>query len=201
MPKIILDLCGGTGAWSKPYVDAGYEVYVIDMEDILQTNATLIQADIRKVNWEALGKIRGILAAPPCTEFSYAKHFHGKGNYEHDFDAGMSIVNACLRVIRESQPLWWCLENPWGYLRDFLGEPVAVFDPWQYGDKYQKRTCLWGRFNIPEPVIIKKPDDVIKFSMLRSKEIHPEYYGKLTRQKRRSITPSGFAKAYFRANP
>ena len=24
--KIILDLCGGTGAWSKPYKDAGYDV-------------------------------------------------------------------------------------------------------------------------------------------------------------------------------
>lgn len=24
--KIILDLCGGTGAWSKPYKDAGYEM-------------------------------------------------------------------------------------------------------------------------------------------------------------------------------
>jgi len=24
--KIILDLCGGTGAWSKPYADAGYNV-------------------------------------------------------------------------------------------------------------------------------------------------------------------------------
>lgn len=23
--KIILDLCGGTGAWSKPYAEAGYE--------------------------------------------------------------------------------------------------------------------------------------------------------------------------------
>lgn len=27
--KIILDLCGGTGAWSKPYSDAGYDVRVL----------------------------------------------------------------------------------------------------------------------------------------------------------------------------
>lgn len=26
MAKIILDLCGGTGSWSKPYRDAGYDV-------------------------------------------------------------------------------------------------------------------------------------------------------------------------------
>ena len=28
--KIILDLCGGTGSWSKPYKDAGYDVKVIN---------------------------------------------------------------------------------------------------------------------------------------------------------------------------
>jgi hypothetical protein len=26
--KIILDLCGGTGAWSKPYKDAGYDARI-----------------------------------------------------------------------------------------------------------------------------------------------------------------------------
>lgn len=29
--KIILDLCGGTGSWSKPYKDAGYDVRVITL--------------------------------------------------------------------------------------------------------------------------------------------------------------------------
>ena len=31
MSKIILDLCGGTGSWSKPYRDAGYDVRVITL--------------------------------------------------------------------------------------------------------------------------------------------------------------------------
>jgi len=31
--KIILDLCGGTGAWSKPYADAGYDVRVVTLPD------------------------------------------------------------------------------------------------------------------------------------------------------------------------
>lgn len=30
-PKIILDLCGGTGSWSKPYRDAGYDVRLITL--------------------------------------------------------------------------------------------------------------------------------------------------------------------------
>lgn len=31
--KIILDLCGGTGSWSKPYKEAGYDVRVITLPD------------------------------------------------------------------------------------------------------------------------------------------------------------------------
>ena len=35
MEKIILDLCGGTGAWSKPYREAGYDVRLITLpEDV-----------------------------------------------------------------------------------------------------------------------------------------------------------------------
>ena len=38
MGKIILDLCGGTGSWSKPYKDAGYDVRVITLpEDVRQS--------------------------------------------------------------------------------------------------------------------------------------------------------------------
>ena len=31
--KIILDLCGGTGAWSRPYKEAGYDVRNITLPD------------------------------------------------------------------------------------------------------------------------------------------------------------------------
>ncbi len=31
--KIILDLCGGTGSWAKPYKDAGYKVIRISIPE------------------------------------------------------------------------------------------------------------------------------------------------------------------------
>ena len=34
--KIILDLCGGTGSWSKPYKENGYDVRVIDPQEWLE---------------------------------------------------------------------------------------------------------------------------------------------------------------------
>ncbi len=186
--KIILDLCGGTGAWSKPYKDAGYDVRVITLPD----------NDVRL--YTPPNGVYGVLAAPPCTEFSPAKHFHGKGKYNHNFLAGLEIVSACMRIILTAKPKWWALENPNGYLKNWLKEPIFVFDPWQFGDNYQKSTCLWGEFSIPLPTVREKPEGIIKFSMLHSKDIYPEYYGKLSRQERRAITPPGFAQAFFKAN-
>lgn len=184
---VILDLCGGTGSWSKPYKDAGYEVVVV----------TLPQ-DIRLFEYPDYD-VHGILAAPPCTEFSFAKHYHGKGNYTHDFKEGLSIVDACLRLVTIKKPKWWALENPRGYLRRYLGKPTFTFDPWEYGDGYQKKTDLWGSFTIPQRTVTVKPE-VPKFSALLTRDISSEHYGKLSRQERRAITPAGFAKAFMEAN-
>ncbi len=145
--------------------------------------------------------VYGILAAPPCTEFSYAKHFHGKGNYEHDFRKGLEIVSACMRIILTCNPSFWVLENPGhGYLKKWLGDPDMIFDPWEFGDGWQKKTALWGDFNPPTKTVKEKPEGVVKFSMLKSKDIYPEYYGKLSRKVRRAITPPGFARAFYEAN-
>jgi len=58
MNKIILDLCGGTGAWSKSYKDAGYDVRLI----------TLPAYDVR--TYIPPDNVYGILAAPPCTHLA-----------------------------------------------------------------------------------------------------------------------------------
>lgn len=57
-PKIILDLCGGSGSWSRAYAAAGYDV----------RNITLPEYNV--LDYEPPENVYGILAAPPCTEFS-----------------------------------------------------------------------------------------------------------------------------------
>ncbi len=207
--KIILDLCGGTGAWSKPYKDAGYDVRIITLPD----------NDIR--NYNPPDNVYGILSAPPCTEFSLAK---SNSKYPRKMEEGMELVYHCLRIIWEAQyklptPLakrtnlqFWALENPFGLLRRFLGHPVMIFNPYDFGNAYQKKTCLWGYFNLPKKSPCKEytkdyihhitPNGTIgkKFYKLLTREIAPDFYGKLTRQERRAITPSGFVKAFYEAN-
>lgn len=227
--KVILDLCGGTGAWSKPYKEAGYDVKLITLPDydvtraIFHNGMLMFPSNVRgKKNLVVrMEKVYGILAAPPCTMFSIART---RAKKPRDFEEGMRTVRACMEIIwmvqERSQDTnkkitslkFWALENPYGMLRYFLGEPFFIFNPWEFGDGYQKKTALWGSFKRPVKKPVEMTDEVKnnlkgnrvmmlkKFDYLKSKEIHPEAFGKLTRQERRAITPAGFARAFFEAN-
>lgn len=85
--KIILDLCGSTGAWSKPYLEAGYDVRLI----------TLPNYDVRYYKPPEI--VYGILAAPPCTMFSFARARRIKLKEPRDLEKGMELVIGCLKII------------------------------------------------------------------------------------------------------
>jgi len=178
MNKIILDLCGGTGAWSKPYKDAGYDVRLI----------TLPAYDVR--TYILPDNVYGILAAPPCTHLagSGARWWKEKG--KEALLEGLSIVDACLRIILITKPVFWALENPVGRLVNYIGKPIMYFNPCDYGDPWTKKTCLWGNFNIP----VRNPVKPIEGS-----KIHL-YPPSEDRSILRAITPPSFAKAFFEAN-
>lgn len=222
--KIILDLCGGTGSWSKPYKDAGYTVFNITLPYFDVTETTIWKTrnggDLSFYNESRVEVLRlklkdiyGILAAPPCTMFSFART---NAKTPRDLMEGMQCVRSCLEIIwacneiqqetgKKKLPLkFWALENPYhGFLSQFLGKPAFMFDPWEFGDRYQKRTALWGYFK--EPIkkdfpLIEHKRGRVKFDYMASKDIHPEYVGTFDRKTRRSITPQGFAKAFYEAN-
>lgn len=172
----ILSLCDESGAWSGWYAENGYEVVQVDKK---------FGDDCRLMEWEP-GGVHGILAAPPCTDLSGAgaDQWHAKG-LEPLLEA-LAIVDACLRMVAIYKPAWWCLENPQGRLSRYLGPPTLVFQPWEYGDPWSKRTCLWGSFNVPERCPVEPKGSLI--DMRRN-------------PKERAVTPPGFARAFFIANP
>ena len=196
MTKIILDLCGGTGSWSKLYKEAGYDVRLI----------TLPEQDVR--DYIPPENVYGILAAPPCTMFSLART---RARKERDFKEGMEIVKACLNIIWECRTTpkyrkdgclqFWALENPMGFLRQFLGYPVLTFNPCDFGEPYTKKTDLWGYFNIPKQNKIKLSQDEKQRCKTNNRKLPS--ISDITSSKqaaRRAITPQGFAKAFFKAN-
>lgn len=187
--KIILDLCGGTGAWSKFYKDAGYDVRLITLPDHDVTDYIPPE------------NVYGILAAPPCTEFSRALNYHIAVNgRERDFIKGMNPVNACCRIILFSNPVFWALENPLGCLSQFLGGPDYIFDPWEFGDPYTKKTCLWGKFNPPIKKYFDRNEVMTPEQIILCKENRKPQDCGADKKIKRAITPAGFAKAFYEAN-
>lgn len=192
--KIILHLCADIGSDSKPYKDAGYDV-------------RLVGKDIGVENYTPPENVYGIIANPPCPEFSFARTNSIK---KRDLEKGMFLVKHCLRIIWECQynlPYktakktnlkFWMLENPFGFLRRFLGHPVLVYQPYEFGDNYKKKTCVWGFFNMPKknPIECTMP----KFDKLKSHQIHYKGYENLSRTERRSISSPKFVKAFYKAN-
>lgn len=185
---IILSLFDHSGNWSKPYRDAGYEVRQYDLKN---------GDDVRflTVPWEET--VHGILGAPPCTVFANSGARWPRTNEE--MAAGLALVDATLRFVAMCKPQWWAMENPVGKLGRWIGPPQLRFHPCEFGgwveggDAYTKRTCLWGDFAAPE----KRPVEPTEGS-----KMHTQYGGKSERTKQaRSITPLGFARAFFEANP
>jgi hypothetical protein len=185
--RIILDLCGGSGSWSKPYLKAGYDVRLV----------TLPFHDVRK--YVIPKNVHGILAAPPCDHFSVsgAQYWKVKDSDGRTAEA-VSIVLACLDIIYLAKPVWWALENPVGRLKKLcrMGTPRLIFNPCEYGDPYTKKTLVWGDFAFPARTPVK-PERVCSqgswIQKLGGKSEKTKYL--------RSLTPPGFAQAFFEANP
>ncbi len=210
--RIILDLCGGTGTWSKPYLEAGYDV----------RNITLPDYDVR--TYEPPDNVYGILAAPPCTEFSVSGVRWWKSKAPQLLEDALEVVNACLDIILlYSSPVFWALENPVGRLPRLcprLGKWRYTFQPHDYGDPWTKRTCIWGQHDIPEKTPVEpvgtwlgsaaanKPLGIVDHPPLLLKPdtvfLPPDWIHKLPpsadRSTLRSITPPGFAMAFYEAN-
>lgn len=220
--NIILDLCGGTGSWSKPYKQNGYDVIVVD----LLTGMDIRDFDARQYK----GKVQGVLMAPPCTEFSSSGARWWKDKDPALLEEAIAIVKACLAIKNKVKPDWWALENPRGRIAKCVPELQNVqrwsFQPHHFGDKWVKETFIWGEHNIPEKKPIKWPpnnekgmdlwklgpfvlgpkpsrkqiENLVEWGLLDD-DWEERFGPNPSRALLRSITPPKFAKAFYEANP
>lgn len=193
--KHILSLFDYTGNWSKPYRESGYQVTQIDIK---------LGIDILNWNYKELDNIYGILAAVPCTHFaiSGARWFAEKDR-DGRTEEGLKLVDRTLEIINYFNPHFWAIENPMSRihkLRPQLGQPLLKFHPYDFAQydltpfdsQYSKMTWLWGEFNLP----IEKP-----LPNIQGTKHWLKLGGKSERTKElRSITPLGFAYAFYGVN-
>lgn len=181
--RVIFSLCDYSGSWSRPYLDAGYDVIRIDIR---------VGQDVRLMEIPTC-HIHGILAAPPCTHFSKAGAQYWDAKGEAALLEGLSVVDACLRLVAICKPTWWALENPAGRIKKYIGDPAWSFQPCHFGDPWTKQTFLWGNFTPPTPLFSTSTPPVAP----TMGDVTTLELGK----NRRSETPMGFAHAFFNSNP
>ena len=202
--ETILHLCADIGSDSRPYqLDQNY-------------NVIMVGKDIGVENYNPPENIHGIIANPVCVDLSNA-NYHRKRSIEN----GMFLVYHCLRIIKESRPKWWVMENPaTGELRNKIGKPQFIYQPWEFGSPYTKRTALWGDFNIPEKLYTKwedvpkndnlyirpgRPKPSLAFLHKSAIQFLPEFNWCRDRIKTdadlRSLCSQGFAEQFKAVNP
>lgn len=119
-----------------------------------------------------------IIAFPPCTHLacSGARHFAEKikdGRQQQGIDFFMQFVNAdCPKI---------AIENPIGIMSSKYRKPDQIIQPWMFGDRYTKSTCLWLK-GLPK----LKPTNVVE---------HGEYFEWLDKKGRKKRQPKWFFEA------
>lgn len=222
----VLSLCDYSGTWAKPYADAGHTVFLVDpkhrpadgenvwtFEDGMMRCCDTVRGFLHMLRqgW-VKPDFDVILAAPPCTDFasSGARWWAEKDN-DGRTDASVQIVHDILDIIDLVEPTVWALENPVGRIASLvpaLDKWKLIFNPCDYAgfaddpdsEAYTKKTCIWGRFNADLPT---SPVEPVMYERggKRGSWMWANLGGKSARTKElRSNTPTGFSRAFFRAN-
>jgi len=164
----ILVACEFSGTVREAFAKLGHDAWSCDIEptDIPGKHYQGDMFDIVNDGWDMM------IAFPPCTHLavSGAKHFEQKrkdGRQQQGIDFFLKVANVPIPRI--------AIENPVGIMSNLYRKPDQVIQPWQFGDKAQKTTCLWLK-NLP----LLKPTDVVSkgdFYISPSGKKLPSWYG------------------------
>lgn len=184
----ILIACEESQAVCKAFRAKGHEAYSCDILPCSGGHPEWhLQQDIipiLKEKWDM------IIAFPPCTHLavSGAKHFAKKiadGRQQEGIDFFMLFANSdCPKVV---------IENPIGIMSKKFRKPDQIIQPWQFGDPFQKSTCLWlkGVQKLTPTKIVDKGE----FYISPSGKKLPKWYSNDKSSKGRSKTFQGIADA------
>ena len=113
---------------------------------------------------------------------------------------GLKALNEAIELFDVTVKLFewlqvpYMIENPVSTISTYWRKPDYIFQPWQYGDLYFKKTCLWTGcgFKMPKPIYDKPPKGTEHkvWKMGPSKD----------RAMKRAETPVNFARAIFESN-
>ena len=207
----VLSIFDTTGEWALPWAEAGHLVTTIDVKDNM-SGMMHYQCDVNDfcVAWvhdHIEGPVDVILAAVPCTDFTVSgAQYWPEKDADGRTAASVRLVHQILGLVDYLKPSVWAIENPGrGRLAPKKGGGLVpelerfgpwTFEPHHYGDAYTKNTGLWGTFNQDLP-----RNDVEPVRACKAGSWLMQLGGKSEKTKAaRSVTPAGFARAFYLAN-
>lgn len=149
------------------------------------------------INWDL------IIAFPPCTYLTvtgnrwFNESVYGEKGIKRKKDRLFAINFFMLFANNKCKKI--AIENPVGIMSSEWRKPDQIINPYEFGDPFEKRTCLWLK-GLPklQPTNIVKPPKRTEF---KSGKSIPTWYSdawklpKYDRAKLRSKTFPGIAKA------
>lgn len=146
----ILVACEFSGTVRDAFAKLGHDAWSCDLEptSIEGNHYQGDMFDIINEGWDLM------IAHPPCTHLavSGARHFSKKqadGRQQQGIDFFMRVVNANIPMM--------AVENPIGIMSTIYKKPSQIIQPWEYGHKTTKATCLWLK-NLP----LLKPTNIVE---------------------------------------
>ena len=194
--KRVLVACEESQAVTKAFRKLGIEAYSCDILPCTGGHPEWhFQEDVFEVI-KREKKFDLMIAFPPCTDLavSGARHFERKiadGSQQRSIDFFMNIINVDIDKI--------AVENPIGIMSKKYRKPNQIVQPWWFGDKAQKSTCLWLK-NLPNliPTDIVEKGEFFEFTSKKGeKKRMPMWYYKAlqeakTPEERRGIRSKTF---------
>lgn len=196
--KLVVSCFDHTTTMVKPWADAGYLCYCVDMQHPRgeTRDGNIVRVGANMLDWlPPKGDVAAAFFFPPCTDVavSGARWFR---------DKGLGALIRSLELFKRSVDLGELIgapgfiENPVCTVSTYWREPDFTFNPFDYAgygggcdDLYTKQTNLWALngFVLP-PKRSRYPEQGSKFHLLPPSD---------DRAALRSQTPAGFAQAVF----
>ena len=139
--KTLLSLFDYSGGWSEPFREAGWNViqWDIKLSDFMDIN---LLEDAETV-LEMFENVDGIIAAPPCTDFtSSGAQFWKFKDEDGRTHKSVEMVNQVMRLVNlfaptdpEYEGVWfWAIENPVGRMDKLveINRKPWYFDPYEF---------------------------------------------------------------------
>ena len=145
MTKKILVACEFSQVVTKAFRDIGYEAYSCDILPTEGNPEWHIQADVLGClhdGWDMM------IAFPPCTYLCNS----GVRWLRDNPDRVTKMIAACqfFNQLLNAPMHYIAVENPiqHKYARQFIRRPDQIVQPFHFGDRQSKATCLWLK-NLP----------------------------------------------------